>query len=207
MINLLPEPKLLRETGGETPAFRGLAFGGADAELADVIRLRFWNYPDLPLYFGEGAQGFLVRVLRGLDAPDLEANPLFASQGYRLDVGPDGAVLRYVEPEGFVHGVTSLKMLLRESPDGFTLPLCAVTDWPSVPVRAVAPTFSWYAGYGRIGFDMQLWGYEEWAGFLNVCLDSKINQFNMVMYGYWPFEFEEYPETVFRGVPVKIWNA
>ena len=29
----------------------------------------------------------------------------------------------------------------------------------------------------------------------------------MVMYGYWPFEFDEYPETVFRNVPVKIWNA
>ena len=27
------------------------------------------------------------------------------------------------------------------------------------------------------------------------------------MYGYWPFEFDEYPETVFRNVPVKIWNA
>jgi len=26
------------------------------------------------------------------------------------------------------------------------------------------------------------------------------------MYGYWPFEFEEYPETVFRDIPVKIWN-
>jgi hypothetical protein len=29
---------------------------------------------------------------------------------------------------------------------------------------------------------------------------------NMVMYGYWPFEFDEYPETVFKDVPVKIWN-
>jgi hypothetical protein len=28
----------------------------------------------------------------------------------------------------------------------------------------------------------------------------------MVMYGYWPFEFNKYPETVFRNVPLKIWN-
>ena len=53
---------------------------------------------------------------------------------------------------------------------------------------------------------MQLWGYDEWLEYLNVCIDNKINQMNMVMYGYWPFELEEYPETVFRDVPIKIWN-
>ena len=36
--------------------------------------------------------------------------------------------------------------------------LCVKYSYPSVPVRAVAPTFSWYAGCGRIGFDSQLWG-------------------------------------------------
>ncbi len=50
-------------------------------------------------------------------------------------------------------------------------------------------------------------GYDKWVEFLNVCMDNKINQFNMVMYGYWPFEFEKYPETVYRNVPVDIWNA
>ena len=51
-----------------------------------------------------------------------------------------------------------------------------------------------------------MWGYDEWVEFINICVDNKINQMNMVMYGYWPFEMEEYPETVFRNVPVKIWN-
>ena len=32
---------------------------------------------------------------------------------------------------------------------------------------------------------------------LSMCR-SKINQFNMVMYGYWPFEFDEYPETIYK---------
>jgi hypothetical protein len=59
---------------------------------------------------------------------------------------------------------------------------------------------------GRIGFDMQLWGYEQWVEYLNIAIDHKINQFNMVLYGYWPFKMEDYPETVFRDVPVKIWN-
>ena len=53
----------------------------------------------------------------------------------------------------------------------------------------------------------QLWGFEEWKQYLNICLDNKINQFNLVMYGYWPFEMKKYPETVFRNVPIKIWNA
>ena len=74
-------------------------------------------------------------------------------------------------------------------------------------MRAIAQTFSWYAGYGRFGFDSQLWGYEDWVQYLNICLDNKINQFNLVMYGYWPFDMEDYPETVFRDVPIKIWNA
>ena len=43
--------------------------------------------------------------------------------------------------------------------------------------------------------------------FINICVDNKINQMNMVMYGYWPFEMEDYPETVLRDIPIKIWNA
>jgi len=53
---------------------------------------------------------------------------------------------------------------------------------------------------------MQLWGYDEWIEYLNICSDFKINQFNMCMYGYWPFEFDEFPETVLKSYPVKVWN-
>src|SRR5699024_695412 len=67
-------------------------------------------------------------------------------------------------------------------------------------------TFAWYAGYGRIGFDMQLWGLNEWKEYLNICADFKINQFNMCMYGYWPFEFDKYPETELKNYSVDIWN-
>lgn len=118
------------------------------------------------------------------------------------------AVLRYESSVGFVNGVTSLKLLLKGTEEnGFTLPLCHITDYPSIPVRAIAQTFSWYAGYGRFGFDSQLWGYEDWVQYLNICLDNRINQFNLVMYGYWPFDLPNHPETVFRDVPIKIWNA
>ena len=50
-------------------------------------------------------------------------------------------------------------------------------------------------------------GFKEWMEFINICVDNKINQMNMVMYGYWPFEMEDYPETVLRDIPIKIWNA
>ena len=81
-----------------------------------------------------------------------------------------------------------------------------ILDYPSVAVRSLSTTFAWYAGYGRIGFDSQLWGFEEWKQFLNIASDYKLNQLNMCMYGYWPFEFPEYPDTCLRNIPMKVWN-
>lgn len=207
MINLLPEPKRLQEGGGRTPLFSGLRLTGADAEQLELARLRFWNNPGLEITDTAGEGLLPLGIKRGLDEQDFLAEPLFPAQGYQLTVSSDGALLKYNQRAGLINGLTTLRMLLSREEGGFTLPTCEIADYPSLRVRAVAPTFSWYAGYGRIGFDMQLWGEAEWVEFLNICLDNKINQFNMVMYGYWPFEFEEYPETVFRGVPVDIWNA
>ncbi|MGI6696571.1 MAG: glycoside hydrolase family 20 zincin-like fold domain-containing protein [Christensenellales bacterium] len=209
MINLLPEPKELLSAGGLSAPFKKICLLGVEEALLDIARLRFWNYPDLLIDSepcGEKAT-LQVEVIRGLDHPELQKMELFQSQGYQLKITEDKVCLRYAQKAGYINALTSLKQLIKQEDDGFVLPLCTIADYPSIPVRAVAPTFSWYAGYGRIGFDMQLWGFEEWVEFLNICLDNKINQFNMVMYGYWPFEFEEYPETVFRNVPVDIWNA
>ncbi len=114
----------------------------------------------------------------------------------------------YSNVEGNREGYQRLRHLdARIEKTMFKLPLCDITDYPSVETRAVAPTFSWYSGYGRLGFDMQLWGYEEWLEYLRQCVDQKINQFNMVMYGYWPFLFPEYPETIYKDIPIEIWNA
>lgn len=225
MLKLLPEPKIAHELPGSSRLFSGLAFdfgGVAPAEvegLLEVARLRLAGKPGLGIAASHGAQprgtaagpGFYeVEVSRGLEGTKgvpLEDAALFLKQGYRLELGTAKARLRYGEKAGFVNAVTSLKRLLASVDGGFALPSCDITDWPTVEHRAVAPTFSWYAGYGRIGFDMQLWGFDEWAAFLGDCVDNKINQLNMVMYGYWPFEFPEYPETVFKDVPVKVWNA
>lgn len=209
MIRLLPEPKELIDKGGSTVPFSSLCLLGADGELLEVASLRFWNCKDLTISLsGSEAPGAMkVELLPLLYDTRHKDNPLFISQGYQLDIQQEIVTLRSAQRAGYVNGLTSLKQLLEDYGDVFTLPLCSVTDFPSLPVRAVAPTFSWYAGYGRIGFDMQLWGFEQWVEFLNISLDNKINQFNLVMYGYWPFEFEEYPETVFRNIPVETWNA
>ena len=207
MINLFPEPKKLLDKNGLSRAFTGLYIPGADDETLKIARLRFWNYPEIAIGAEEAENALCVRLEKSLAGVESEEPELFKSQGYCLDIGADAVKIRYEGRAGLINAITSVKMLLQPQEGGFALPQCEIVDYPSLAVRAVAPTFSWYAGYGRIGFDCQLWGFEEWQQFMNICLDNKINQFNMVMYGYWPFEFDEYPETVFRNVPVKIWNA
>ena len=218
MITLLPEAKSVDEFGGTTAEFAQLdlrpgTIGVLDwAEQRALAASRFWDLPSA--LSGDPDSALPVLLESGLDgvaAADLE---LLREQGYVLEIVPEGVTLRYEQRQGFLNGLTSLKLLLTTqdaaTPGGaasFVLPTCRIVDHPAIPVRAVAPTFSWYAGYGRLGFDMQLWGYEEWVSYLNHCLDYKINQLNMVMYGYWPFEFDKYPETVFRDIGVEIWNG
>lgn len=216
-MQILPEPKQLTLHGGQSPAFRALTLEYAAgqaievSELAELATLRFWDYPDL---LADHDDALSVTVTADLSDVDVACRGLFEEQGYVLEICAHGARLRYAQRQGYLNGLTTLKAMIadvdaarRGTGELFVLPTCLIVDHPSIPVRAVAPTFSWYAGYGRLGFDMQLWGRDEWVRYLNQCLDQKINQLNMVMYGYWPFALEQYPETVFRDVPVEIWNA
>jgi len=214
MINLLPEPKNVRNDNAFSKSFSKIYFSpkanNIDADLLlDIAKLRFWNYKEIDIYTDSGDfEGSIkLDVIAGLDGIETKNEDLFKSQGYNLSIKNSEIILRFENKAGFLNGITSLKQLLKKDGDKYKLPCCEITDWPSLPVRAIGPTFSWYAGYGRIGFDSQLWGYDEWMEFLNISLDNKINQFNMLMYGYWPFDLEKYPETVFRNVPIKIWNA
>ena len=203
MIDLLPEPKVVHEDGNKTKKFKNLwlkSEQGISEELIALSRERFWNYQEVKI--NETEENILeVMLVDSLDNIDSDQKKLFQEQGYDINISKENVILRYENRVG------SLKQLLEKSKDSFVLPICHITDWPSLEVRAIAQTFSWYAGYGRFGFDSQLWGFEEWKQYLNICLDNKINQFNLVMYGYWPFEMKKYPETVFRNVPIKIWNA
>ena len=176
---------------------------GISEELIALSRERFWNYQEVKI--NETEENILeVMLVDSLDNIDSDQKKLFQEQGYDINISKENVILRYENRVGFLNGMTTLKQLLEKSKDSFVLPICHITDWPSLEVRAIAQTFSWYAGYGRFGFDSQLWGFEEWKQYLNICLDNKINQFNLVMYGYWPFEMKKYPETVFRNVPLKF---
>ncbi len=209
VIDLLPEPKVVHEDGNKTKKFKNLwlkSEQGISEELIALSRERFWNYQEVKI--NETEENILeVMLVDSLDNIDSDQKKLFQEQGYDINISKEKVILRYENRVGFLNGMTTLKQLLEKSKDSFVLPICHITDWPSLEVRAIAQTFSWYAGYGRFGFDSQLWGFEEWKQYLNICLDNKINQFNLVMYGYWPFEMKKYPETVFRNVPIKIWNA
>ncbi|NLU36342.1 MAG: hypothetical protein GXX01_04890 [Clostridiales bacterium] len=211
MINLLPEPKRIRDDNGYTKSFKNfllLTESNVDY-LQEIATLRLWNHDDIKVFTkttSNASNYITINIIPTLDGISTENDELFKSQGYYIEIKEDQVTLKYENNAGYIYGITSIIRLLRKEDEMYKLPLCEILDYPSVPVRAVAPTFSWYAGYGRIGFDSQLWGYDEWVEFINICVDNKINQMNMVMYGYWPFEMEEYPETVFRNVPVKIWN-
>jgi len=212
MISLIPEPKQIEEFHSTTKAINQIYFTAengtaADQELIELAKLRFWNHREIGINVEQNAESTLnITLIPDLTGIESEKPDLFKEQGYDLTIEADRATLRYENSIGFVNAVTTIKQLLEEEGGTVVLPTCHITDYPSLAVRAVAPTFAWYAGYGRIGFDSQLWGYEEWVEFLNVCIDNKINQMNMVMYGYWPFELEGYEENVFRDIPIKIWN-
>ncbi|MGC0273334.1 hypothetical protein ACO0LV_10100 [Pseudactinotalea sp. Z1739] len=216
MTVLLPEPKLVTTQEGRTLPFEALELDVTAAgemsreEMQEIAQRRMWNAPWL--LAADAGRTLPVRVVPFRAEVEVENPDLFRSQGYILEVHSDHAVIEYGDRQGYVAGLTSLKNLiltqhLTGQADGYQLDCTRIVDYPSIPVRAVSPTFSWYAGYGRIGFDMQLWGYAEWEQYLQQCIDQKINQLNMVMYGYWPFEFEQYPETTFKDIPVEIWNA
>ncbi|MGP1419383.1 MAG: glycoside hydrolase family 20 zincin-like fold domain-containing protein [Sphaerochaetaceae bacterium] len=205
MINLIPEPKRLKDFNGYTDSFLNVFIDSDDENVVNICKLRFWNYRGI-IHETASGKSFSIDFRTTLEGFDCDEEALFKEQGYSLSIRRNRATISYEGKSGLINGITSLKMLISKDSDEFRLPICDIVDWPSVAVRAVAPTFSWYAGYGRIGFDSQLWGYDEWVEFMNISLDNKINQFNMVMYGYWPFDFDEYPETTLHDIPVKIWN-
>ncbi len=210
MKKIMPMPKSQLLKTGKTKHFQRLSFlaeKGAD-EIKTLIECKMWNYMDIALDFNVIApkDAYVVVLCENPHVPACADARLYTKQGYTITVDTDGCQISYAERAGLVNALSTLKQLFGKEDDGYSMECCEIVDWPSVENRAVSNTFAWYAGYGRLGFDMQLWGYDEWAEYVNICSDFKINQFNMCMYGYWPFEFGEYPETVLKNMPVQIWN-
>lgn len=213
MKRIFPEPKHITDKHRWSDPFSCIRvdaahvadIGGTDAEYLVALRLRDWK--ELEVTSEPRTGSYTLTLIQSPGSGKAGEPQLMEEQGYRLETGTDGATIRFARRAGLNYALSTLKKMFAVTGTNLLrLPFADIVDYPSIPVRAVAPTFSWYAGYGRIGFDSQLFGEEQWISYLHTCADDKINQLNMVMYGYWPFSFDEYPETVFRNVPLRIWN-
>ena len=209
MKSVMPDVKRCTEGNGTIGPFDCFALSSQVDFLNDpecLLIERLWNYTDL----WRGSVPVTIRVLP-LEADmtselDPDSQEMMCKQGYCLCIEAQCITIYCNAAAGFQYAVSTIKQLLEPAECGYTLKCCRILDWPTVEYRSLSTTFAWYAGYGRFGFDMQLWGLEEWKQFLKVCADFKINQLNLCLYGYWPYAMERYPETAFRGLRMKIWN-
>ncbi|MBU9728321.1 glycoside hydrolase family 20 zincin-like fold domain-containing protein [Diplocloster modestus] len=200
---LIPEPKQIQNLDGTSKVFQSICLTGyREYNTEGLLKRKLWDLPGLSV-----GNGYEIQITSFASIPVEAPERLFRLQGYRLLVGRDKTYLQCGTREGLGHGLSTLKQLLIQKPDGYTLSLCEITDWPLIEKRSLSNCLTWYSGYGRIGFDMQLFDYEEWLEYLNVCADLKINQFNLCIYGYWPFHMPGYPESEFRDVQVQLYNA
>src|SRR5699024_3071432 len=211
MYDLIPMPKKYKNNYGNSKLFSTINFQIKVDLLFDPISLgkkRFWNYSDIAFTKNVPKVGAIDVILRvQTEVPmNVDRNDLYEKQGYTLEINKETIELSFMRKDGFINGLSTLKQLIEDTENQFSFKTGSIIDWPSIEKRSVSNTFAWYAGYGRIGFDMQLWGLNEWKEYLNICADFKINQFNMCMYGYWPFEFDKYPETELKNYSVDIWN-
>lgn len=203
---LLPEVKQMECREGYTKTFHGFSLSGDAAfleEAREILLWKLWNYEEL-----KNGKGSMEIKLRGLEHAPGKPEPLpelLETQGYVLEIQREEIQVYAGTVEGFAYALSTLKQLLEEE-DGFRLPLTRIIDWPSIEYRSLSTTFAWYAGYGRYGFDMQLWGLPKWKQFLCICSDYKVNQLNLCLYGYWPFPLKDYPEAEFRGIRMRLWN-
>ncbi len=230
MYKVLPVPKKISEKSAKKISFKALktSYKSCSQELTEnierIIRIKFAKYDitvsgpadrssDKKESNGRHKQILELSFNCTLDGHKDEISPeddeLFKTQGYVIDLKDGCAEIYFEELRGAIYAISTLKQLFYEKSGDQRVFVNEVfiLDYPEIEQRALATSGpAWYAGYGRVGFDMQLWGFEQWKEFLELCSDYKITQLNMCMYGYWPFELEEYPETVFKDFRMKVWN-
>jgi hypothetical protein len=129
----------------------------------------------------------------------------FPEQSYVLTVDTNRVVIYALGKQGALYGLATFGQLLLNQISG-KLPALEIIDGPDVEKRIISPTLTWYAGFARAGFGTQLWDGAQWKLFIDWCYRHKINVLNIVMYGFWPFEFPEYPESVLRDMKVQTWS-
>ncbi|WP_010273395.1 glycoside hydrolase family 20 zincin-like fold domain-containing protein [Paenibacillus senegalensis] len=187
-----------------------LSTATANLSMQQVITQEFkahgWNaaWTD---YDNENAADLRIVTAEGLSLEENEKLSRLAvpGQSYVLTVREEGARIAALTEIGALYGVVTFLQLAAKAANGLVAGQ-VIVDGPDVEKRVISPTLTWYAGYARAGFGMQLWNGERWKEFIDWCLRHKVNALNVVMYGFWPFEFPEYPETVLKQLPVQTWN-
>ena len=217
MYKLLPVPKRVAIDEKPRSVFEDIviSFRDCPADLTEdinkIINLKIRDFLGIKVRFDiEKRMGSLVvNICNKLDTGEVDEkyHVLFLKQGYIIQGKDNNINIYFSTKAGILNAFSSLKQLIKKNTNGgFAIPDFYILDYPDVEQRALSPTFAWYAGYGRVGFDMQLWNFNDWKSFLDYCSDFKINQLNLCMYGYWPFEFKEYPETTLKDFKMKVWN-
>lgn len=207
---LLPTPKSLVRRGGRFPAGRtiGVFVDPSLRRIADVVReeLIKLGFDGVEMK-GEASSAQLAVLGPGTMPAERErelSGVPFPAQAYSLSVAPEGVTLCALDAKGALHGLATFLQWAEGAGEG-GIPAVDIVDYPDIERRIISPTLTWYAGFARIGFGMQLWYGEDWKRFIDWCFRHKISALNIVMYGFWPFEFPEYPETVMRDIKVQTW--
>lgn len=208
MRRIIPEAKQLSYQEVYTKGFDSFRLEVCNLEIKDahdILEMKFWNYEMLQK---EGQNPILIRVEKAKADifSGIKNQEVAQKQGYQIRVEEQLVIISCIQEDGYTNALSTLKQMIENKGGLYYIRLVEICDWPTIEYRSLSTTFSWYAGYGRYGFDMQLWGLEEWKEFLYICSDYKINQLNLCLYGYWPFEMQAYPEAVLKGLPIKIWN-
>jgi hypothetical protein len=217
MYKLLPVPKKVVIEGESGSVFEDIVISlrNCPADLIEtlkkIIDLKIRGFLGLAVHVDieKKTESMVLNIYNNLDngEVDEEYHDLFLKQGYIMQGKNNIINIYFLEKAGITNALSTLKQLIKNNTKGgFTIPDFYILDYPEVRQRALSTTFAWYAGYGRVGFDMQLWDFNDWKSFLDYCSDFKINQLNMCMYGYWPFKFKDYPETTLKDFKMKVWN-
>ena len=81
MINILPEPKRIRELGGFTAPVKCFHVQAAEnaAEIAELCQLRFWNCPGISFNTGNG--DLPLQFIKSLEGVESDKPELLKEQG------------------------------------------------------------------------------------------------------------------------------
>lgn len=209
MARVLPSPRSFEQLDDDVTILTSLAFDLDGADVVDeIIEQKFGDMDGLRVAFApDGAPPPAVNVVVRPDTSFLQGYlaGYQRDEAYMIRAG-EHVTIRYAAKHGLLNALSTLKQLLSRRGDAFVMPHVLIYDVPNAEVRSVSTTFAWYAGFSRAGFDSQLWDLREWKAFIDTCSDFKVNQVNMCMYGYWPFRFDEFPETTLSNYPMKVWN-